>query len=174
MTDHITLPNAEQLAQQLIVQLRPHITANSAFVGIHTGGAWLAQKLHDALGKGIPLGSLDISFYRDDFGTIGLHPEVKPSVMPFEVEDRDIILVDDVLYSGRTVRAAMNELFDFGRPASIKLAVLVDRGGRELPICADYCGAKLELADNQSLQLALEADGRLSMSLHEWEEIEGD
>lgn len=173
MTDQKNLPNAELLAQQLVERLRPYITANSAFVGIHTGGVWLAQKLRDALGKSIPLGTLDISFYRDDFGTIGLHPEVKPSVMPFEVEDRDIILVDDVLYSGRTVRAAMNELFDFGRPASIKLAVLVDRGGRELPVCADFCGAKVEIADNQSIQLGLEADGKLSMSLHEWEEIEG-
>ncbi len=174
MTDQTTLPDAEQLAQQLIEQLRPHITANSAFVGIHTGGAWLAHKLHAALGTGVPLGTLDISFYRDDFGTMGLHPEVKPSVITFEVEDRDIILVDDVLYSGRTVRAAMNELFDFGRPASIKLVVLVDRGGRELPICADFCGAKVELADNQSIQIGIEDDGKLSMSLHTWEEIEGD
>jgi pyrimidine operon attenuation protein/uracil phosphoribosyltransferase len=174
MTDQTTLPDAEQLAQQLIEQLRPHITANSAFVGIHTGGAWLAQKLHAALATNVPLGTLDISFYRDDFGTMGLHPEVKPSVITFEVEDRDIILVDDVLYSGRTVRAAMNELFDFGRPASIKLVVLVDRGGRELPICADFCGAKVELADNQSIQIGIEDDGKLSMSLHTWEEIEGD
>jgi pyrimidine operon attenuation protein/uracil phosphoribosyltransferase len=163
------LPDAEQLARQLAEQLRPHITANSAFVGIQTGGVWLAQKLRDALGSDVPLGTLDISFYRDDFGTAGLHSEVKPSVIPFEVEGRDIILVDDVLYTGRTVRAAMNELFDFGRPASIKLAVLADRDRRELPICADFAGARIEVANDRNLQVELQADGRLSFSLRPWD-----
>ena len=101
----------------------------------------MAERLREQLGVTMPLGTLDISFYRDDFSRIGLHPEVKPSRIPFEVEGRHILLVDDVLNTGRTMRAAMNELFDFGRPASIRLAVLVDRGGRELPIAARFVGA---------------------------------
>jgi pyrimidine operon attenuation protein/uracil phosphoribosyltransferase len=96
---------------------------------------------------------LDIAFYRDDFSRIGLHPETKPSHLPFDVEDRRILLLDDVLYTGRTIRAAMNLLFDYGRPAAIRLAVLVDRGGRELPICADYAGLKLDLAEDEHISL---------------------
>ena len=94
-------------------------------------------------GSRFPLGTLDISFYRDDFGQIGLHAQVKPSDIPFEVEGAHIVLVDDVLYTGRTIRAAMNELFDYGRPATIQLATLIDRGGRELPIAPQYVGAVL-------------------------------
>lgn len=169
MTNSIHIPDAEQLLQQLAEQLRPHITANSALVGIHSGGAWVAQRLRDALGAQIPLGTLDIAFYRDDFSKIGLHPEVKPSDIPFDVEGREIILVDDVLYTGRTIRAAMNELFDYGRPASIRLAVLVDRSGRELPVCPDFAGATLALAANQNLQLDQGQDGRLSLSLRQTE-----
>jgi pyrimidine operon attenuation protein/uracil phosphoribosyltransferase len=165
MTNSIQIPDAEQLLQQLAEQLRPHINANSALVGIHSGGAWVAQRLRDALGAQIPLGTLDISFYRDDFSKIGLHPEVKPSDISFDVENREIILVDDVLYTGRTIRAAMHELFDYGRPASIRLAVLVDRGGRELPISADFVGAHLALAADQNLQLSQGQDGKLSLSL---------
>lgn len=161
------LPDAEQLVSQLAQQLKPLITPNSALVGIHSGGVWVAQKLQRELGPDIPLGMLDISFYRDDFSRIGLHPEVKPSAIPFEVEERDIILVDDVLYTGRTVRAAMNELFDYGRPASILLAVLVDRGGRELPIAAQITGAFLALPPSQHLVLRQDDDGRLNLSLHQ-------
>lgn len=109
-------------------------------VGIHSGGHWVAQRLHAALGLPTPLGAIDISFYRDDFSRIGLHPQVKPSKLPMNPDGRTVILVDDVLFTGRTVRAALNELFDFGRPARIILAVLVDRGGRELPIAADVAG----------------------------------
>lgn len=159
------LPDAETLLQDLAQQIRPHLTANSALVGIHTGGAWLAQRLQQQLGQEVPLGVLDISFYRDDFSKEGLHPEVKSSDIPFEVQGRDIILVDDVLYTGRTVRAAMNELYDYGRPSSIHLAVLVDRGGRELPIAARYVGAALALEENQNLQLTQDEQGRLSLAL---------
>lgn len=159
------LPDAEQLVSRLADQIRPRMGAGTAIVGIHTGGAWVAERLHQVLGGAIPFGTLDISFYRDDFSRIGLHPEVKPSDIPFDVEDRDIILVDDVLYTGRTVRAAMNELFDYGRPARIQLAALVDRGGRELPVCPQFVGEVLSLAENQNLQLSRGETGRLSLSL---------
>jgi pyrimidine operon attenuation protein/uracil phosphoribosyltransferase len=161
------LPEVEQLIQELARQLKPHLTARSALVGIHTGGAWVAERLHQLLGENIPLGTLDISFYRDDFARIGLHPETKPSDIPFDVEGRDIILVDDVLYTGRTVRAAMTELFDYGRPSRILLAALVDRGGRELPIAAQAVGATLPLRPDQNLHLDRDEAGRLSLSLHE-------
>ena len=163
----MNLPNAEQLLNQLAAQIRPQLRAGTALIGLHSGGAWIAQRLHEQLKIATPLGFLDISFYRDDFARIGLHPQVKPSHIPFDVEGRSIILVDDVLYTGRTVRAAMNELFDYGRPASIDLAVLVDRGGRELPVFARYSGASLELADSQNIELKKDKDGRLSLSLNQ-------
>ncbi|MGA7949533.1 MAG: bifunctional pyr operon transcriptional regulator/uracil phosphoribosyltransferase PyrR [Thiobacillaceae bacterium] len=158
-----TLPDAEDLLARLALAIAPELTPETALVGIHTGGAWIAERLHAQLGVAQPLGVLDISFYRDDFSRIGLHPQVKPSRIPFQVEDRPLIVVDDVLYSGRTVRAAMNELFDYGRPASIRLAVLVDRGGRELPVCPDFAGARLNLPADRNLQLTRTADGLLSL-----------
>jgi pyrimidine operon attenuation protein/uracil phosphoribosyltransferase len=111
----------------------------------------------------VPFGTLDVSFYRDDFQHKGLKRKVAPSDIPFEVEGRDLILVDDVLYTGRTIRAAMNELFDYGRPARIRLASLVDRGGRELPIAAQFVGATIDV--NQSVELKRDAQGRLSLAL---------
>ena len=161
------LPDVEMLTQDLAQKLKPHLTANSALVGIHTGGVWLAQALHKQLGVDIPLGALDISFYRDDFSKEGLHPEVKPSDMPFDVTGRDVILVDDVLYTGRTVRAAINELFDYGRPASVQLVVLVDRGGRELPFSAQFVGINLPLEENQNIQLKQDENGKLTLGLQE-------
>ena len=122
-------------------------------VGIHTGGTWVAEHLHRELGLEDPLGLLDISFYRDDFSRIGVHPKVKPSKLPLSVNDRHIILVDDVLYTGRTIRAALNEIFDYGRPASVILAVLVEREGRELPIQAAVSGLKLDLQGRQHVKL---------------------
>jgi pyrimidine operon attenuation protein/uracil phosphoribosyltransferase len=161
------LPDAEQLLTELIEKLRPDIARDTAIVGIHTGGAWLAQRIHQVLSIMMPLGVLDISFYRDDYSKIGLHPQVKPSQLPFEVENSHIILVDDVLYTGRTVRAAVNELFDYGRPASIHLAVLVDRGERELPIAARYTGTVLSLPEHSMLELRQTEDGKLSLSLRD-------
>lgn len=134
-------------------KLRDRSISDPVMVGIHTGGAWLAERLHRALGLADPLGSLDISFYRDDFSTAGLHPQVRPSNLPFDVDGRDVILVDDVIYSGRTIRAALNEIFDFGRPSSVLLAVLIDRGQRELPICPDVTGTRLALEHGQQVKL---------------------
>ncbi|MFQ5644268.1 MAG: bifunctional pyr operon transcriptional regulator/uracil phosphoribosyltransferase PyrR [Thiogranum sp.] len=130
------------------------IDDRTAMVGIHTGGVWIAQALHAILGIEAPLGVLDISFYRDDFTRIGMNPQVKPSQLPFTLDDRNIILVDDVLHTGRTIRAAMNELFDYGRPASILLATLVERSGRELPIEANVVGLTMELGPGEQVKLA--------------------
>lgn len=163
----MVLPDAESLILRLADQIRPLLRDNTALIGIHSGGAWLAERLHTLLGGNMPLGTLDISFYRDDFSRIGLHPQIKPSHIPFEVEDRSIILVDDVLYTGRTIRGAMNELFDYGRPARISLAVLVDRGGRELPIEAQAVAAKLELQPGQNLELVRDDQQKFSLKLHE-------
>jgi len=122
-------------------------------IGVHTGGLWVAQKMHQALGLSKPLGEIDISFYRDDFTRIGLNPQVKPSQIPVSIEGEDIVLVDDVLYTGRTVRAALNEIFDYGRPNSVTLVVLVDRSGRELPLQADVIGLKLDLSPQKQVKL---------------------
>ena len=123
-------------------------------VGIRTGGIWVAEYLHQALSLTKPIGVLDISFYRDDFSRLGLNPEVKPSSIPLDITDEHIILVDDVLHTGRTIRAAMNELFDYGRPASVTLVVLIDRNGRELPIDAKLVGKKIDLDPQQHVKLS--------------------
>ncbi len=143
----------EQMSGQLRELLGQQELEQAAMLGIHTGGAWVARELHRQLGLSTPLGSLDISFYRDDFSRIGMHPQVRPSELPFEVEDRTILLVDDVLQSGRTIRAAMNEIFDYGRPARIILVVLVERSGRELPIQPDVCGLHIHLAPKHQIKL---------------------
>ena len=126
-------------------------------VGIHTGGIWVAKALSDLLGPDFfdaPLGTLNIAYYRDDFTRIGMHPQVAPSDLPFTVDDRHLLLVDDVLHSGRTVRAALNELFDYGRPASVTLAVLIEREeGHELPIHADIAGQSISLPADQQIKL---------------------
>lgn len=161
------LPDAEQLLITLADKIRPRLTPDTALVGLHSGGVWLMQRLLPMLGENLANGVLDISFYRDDFSRIGLHPQTKPSQIPFDVQDRHIIIIDDVFYTGRTIRAAMNELFDYGRPASITLAVLVNRGGRELPIEPQIAAAHLDLAPGQNLQLLRDADGRFYLQLHE-------
>lgn len=155
------LPDAELQCRQLADLIRPHLHRNPALVGIYSGGAWIAERLKVLLGLNDEIGLIDVSFYRDDFAEKGLHPQVKPTLIPFDVEDRHIILVDDVLYTGRTTRAAINELFDYGRPASVGLAVLADRGGRELPIGATYCVWEIDLLDAQNLVLGQQDDGQL-------------
>jgi len=143
-----------KLADELTARIEAGALHDPVMVGIHTGGVWVAERLHNALKLSNPLGKLNIAFYRDDFTTIGLHPQVSPSSLPFEIEGRDVILVDDVLLTGRTIRAALNELFDYGRPRRVLLAVLFERGGRELPIQPDICGQHLDLAANQQIKLA--------------------
>jgi pyrimidine operon attenuation protein/uracil phosphoribosyltransferase len=122
-------------------------------IGIHTGGVWVAERLHRNLGLTDPLGRLDISFYRDDFTRIGLHPQVRPSDLPVPMDDRHVILVDDVLQTGRTIRAALNVLFDYGRPASVLLATLAERDGRELPIEPNVVGLHARLQPGQQIKL---------------------
>lgn len=140
------LPPIESILQAMQAGIAEQLgdAQDALMIGIHSGGYWLAQHLHAKLGLQTPLGGLDISFYRDDFSRIGLHPQVQPSDLPCSPDGRTVVLVDDVLFTGRTIRAAMNELFDFGRPARIVLAVLIDRGGRELPIAADVAGAHVD------------------------------
>jgi pyrimidine operon attenuation protein/uracil phosphoribosyltransferase len=161
------LPDAEQLLVTLAERIHPLLRENTALVGIYSGGAWLAERLQAMLGSDIPLGTLDISFYRDDFSRIGLHSQVKPSSINFDVEGAHVLLVDDVLYTGRTIRGALNELFDYGRPASVTLAVLVDRGGREMPVEAQIVGARLDIKLGESLELARDASGKFHFILHE-------
>lgn len=124
-----------------------------AMIGIHTGGVWVARHLHRLLKIEQPLGTLDISFYRDDFTRIGMNPQVKPSDVSFDLDGRNIILVDDVIQTGRTIRAAMNEIFDFGRPASVTLVSLIERSGRELPIEPTVVGLEPPLQENEHIQL---------------------
>lgn len=160
------LPDVEKLllemAENLRTRLDAHHIKDPAMVGIHSGGVWVAERLHALLGLQQPLGSLDISFYRDDFVRIGINPQVKPSHLPFNVDDHHIILVDDVLYTGRTIRAAFNEIFDYGRPTAITLAVLIDRNGRELPIQADIIGQRMDLPTDTHIKLT----GPQPLALH--------
>lgn len=160
-----SLPDAEALCAELAAQLRPALRPASAMIGVHTGGVWVAERLHAALALQEPLGTMDIAFYRDDYAKQGLHHDPKRTRIPFGIEGRDLLLVDDILYTGRTVRAAMNELFDYGRPASISLVVLADRGGRELPICASHCGARIDVPEGARLRLKKAGDERLYLEL---------
>ncbi|MEZ5508210.1 MAG: bifunctional pyr operon transcriptional regulator/uracil phosphoribosyltransferase PyrR [Gammaproteobacteria bacterium] len=153
----MTMPEVEPLLAAMTATLQQRIAAlpkAPVMVGIHSGGAWIAERLHQALQLEQPLGLLDISFYRDDFEGKGLHPSVKPSVLPFAIDDQHVILVDDVVMSGRTIRAALNELFDYGRPASVLLAALVDLPQRQLPIQPDVAGIRMDLQPGQRVKLA--------------------
>lgn len=153
--DDIATPDTllAHMADTLKQLLATRAIERPLLVGIHTGGVWVAEHLHKALSIEEPLATLDISFYRDDFSRIGVNPKVKPSNLPPQVEGRDIVLIDDVLHTGRTIRAAMNEIFDYGRPASIILVCLIERNGRELPVQADVVGQKIELSSKQHIKL---------------------
>lgn len=175
MTDNkypteLVLPSAEDLLNVLAQKLQPLLQENTALVGIHSGGVWLMERLLVLLestitANAIEHGTLDVSFYRDDYAQRGLKPENRPSQIPFEVESKHIILIDDVFYTGRTTRAAMNELFDYGRPASITLVALVNRGGRELPIAPQIVAAEIPLDTSQHLQLIKQPNDTLALEL---------
>ncbi|NLC99158.1 MAG: bifunctional pyr operon transcriptional regulator/uracil phosphoribosyltransferase PyrR [Gammaproteobacteria bacterium] len=153
----MSLPDPAVLIPAIARELQAHLKAknidNPRFVGIHTGGVWVANALLKELKTEAPLGILNVSFYRDDFSRTGLHPQVRPSELPFEIEDQHLVLIDDVQMSGRTIRAALNELFDYGRPASVTLVCLLDLNARELPIRPDIVGATLSLEQNQRVKL---------------------
>lgn len=143
----------DQLEKSVVTVAERKTLVNPLVIGIHTGGGWIAQALHSRLGLNEPMGLLDISFYRDDFSQIGVQPKVRPSNLPFDVEGRDILLIDDVLYTGRTIRAALNEIFDYGRPARVVLGVLIERDGRQIPVQADCVGIRVDLMCNQRIKL---------------------
>lgn len=162
----MNLPNPADLLPQMAAALNAHLSRRRIdaprFIGIHTGGVWVAQALLEALGRrDEELGQLDVSFYRDDFTQNGLHPQVRPSALPFEIDGQHLVLIDDVLMSGRTIRAALNELFDYGRPASVTLVNLLDLDARELPIRPDVVGATLSLAPDERIKLLGPAPLRL-------------
>ncbi|MBX9754027.1 MAG: bifunctional pyr operon transcriptional regulator/uracil phosphoribosyltransferase PyrR [Pseudomonadaceae bacterium] len=153
----MNLPDPATLLPQMAAALTAHLQqrqiSEPRFIGIRTGGIWVAEALLQHLGLQAPLGTLDVSFYRDDFSQSGLHPQVRPSALPFEIEGQHLVLIDDVLMSGRTIRAALNELFDYGRPASVTLVCLLDLNAGELPIRPDVVGASLSLAATERVKL---------------------
>lgn len=153
--DKVDLERAlDDMTEGLAACLRERDIEAPLIAGIYTGGVWVAERLHAALALDDPLSTLDISFYRDDFTRIGINPQVRPSRLPVNIDDRHVVLVDDVMHTGRTVRAALNVLFDYGRPASVILAALIDRGGRELPMQADVIGQRLPLRANEQVKLS--------------------
>lgn len=151
------ITDIDQCIDTMLTEIRAAIPdkdlSDLLMIGIHTGGVWIAERLHKKLNLQQPLGKLNIAFYRDDFSRIGTHPQVIPSKLPFDIEDKHLLLVDDVLHTGRTIRAALNEIFDYGRPASVRLAVLIDRGEHELPIQADFMGKSLTLKPGEHVKL---------------------
>lgn len=153
-----SISNIDTLITSMANDIRHQLVdKNLVLIGIHTGGVWVAKALAETLGEDFfdgELGTLNIAYYRDDFTRIGMHPQIAPSDLPFSIDDRHILLVDDVLHSGRTVRAALNEIFDYGRPASVSFAVLIERSGRELPIRADIIGQSVNLTDDQHIKLS--------------------
>jgi pyrimidine operon attenuation protein/uracil phosphoribosyltransferase len=159
------LPDAEAALDTLAERMQGAVAHVAALVGIYSGGAWLAERLASRLPGAHPLGFIDVSYYRDDYALSGLKPNARRTTLPFDVSGATIVLIDDVLYTGRSVRAAINELFDFGRPERIELAVLVDRGGRELPVEPTYFGVRLAVARDLSIVLSRDAAGKLALGV---------
>jgi pyrimidine operon attenuation protein/uracil phosphoribosyltransferase len=155
------LPPATDLLQKLVEAMRASVTPDTVLVGIHTGGVWIAEYLREILGIKAPLGSIDVSYHRDDHHLGGGKHGGRASQLPLAVEGAHVVIVDDVLATGRTIRAAINELFDYGRPAKVDLAVLVDRGARELPIAATWSGGKFVLPVSQMLALSKDDNGTI-------------
>ena len=164
MTMSNELPDAEALFADLKAQMASSIALDAKLVGVFSGGAWLADRLKAELDGEHEVGYIDVSFYRDDLSTSGLKSNVRSTQIPFSVEGAHIVIVDDVLFTGRSIRAAVNTLFDYGRPASVQLAVLVDRGGRELPSAADYVGIPLIVATDLMLALSKNDDGKFVLT----------
>jgi pyrimidine operon attenuation protein/uracil phosphoribosyltransferase len=165
MSTHGTLMlDAESLYTELLNGVRRLLTPTSRLVGITSGGAWLAARLQKDLGLAGEAGSISSAMHRDDFAQRGLS-DGGQTKLPFEVNGAHLIVLDDVLYTGRTIRAVLNELFDYGRPAQVQLAVLVDRGGRELPIQADFAAARVALPASQSLALTKDDHGQFNFSV---------
>ena len=158
--------DAEALYKELLRGVRSLCKPDTRLVGITSGGAWLAERLQRDLGLSGQAGQVSSVMHRDDFAQRGLSSGGQTQ-LPFEVNDADILVLDDVLYTGRTIRAVLNELFDYGRPARVQLAVLVDRGGRELPVQADYAAARVALPANQSLSLARDDAGSFSFKVED-------
>jgi pyrimidine operon attenuation protein/uracil phosphoribosyltransferase len=156
--------DAEALYRELLHGVQRLLQADTQLVGITSGGAWLAERLQKDLKLPGAAGVISSAMHRDDFARRGLSATAQTR-LDFDVNDSHIILLDDVLYTGRTIRAVLNELFDYGRPASVKLAVLVDRGGRELPVQADYAAARVSLPATQSLALARDAGGLFTFAV---------
>jgi pyrimidine operon attenuation protein / uracil phosphoribosyltransferase len=161
----LDIPDAEAALAALAAQMRDVVAHDAAFVGVYSGGAWLAERLAAMLPGNHRVGFVDVSYYRDDYAKSGLKGGARRTEIGFDVDGATIVLVDDVLYTGRSVRAAINELFDFGRPERMELAVLVDRGGRELPIQPDYVGVRLAVARDLSIELSRGPDGLLSIAV---------
>jgi pyrimidine operon attenuation protein / uracil phosphoribosyltransferase len=159
--------DAEALYAELRKGVRTLLQPDTALVGVWSGGAWLAERLQKDLGLPGAHGVISSTLHRDDFGSRGLASGTDATNLPFAIDGRHIVLVDDVLFTGRTIRAVVNELYDFGRPASVTLAVLVDRGGRELPIAAAYAAAKIALPANQRLSLARDPGGLFTFEVEE-------
>ena len=157
--------DAEQLYAVLLKGVQRLVTDDTALVGVWSGGAWLAERLSRDLGRTEAHGCISSALHRDDFSRRGMAVSRDATHLPFEIEGRHIMLVDDVLYTGRTTRAVINELFDYGRPASIQLAVLADRGQRQLPISADFCTWRVDLDPSQELVLSADDDAHLQWSL---------
>ena len=153
MSNKPNIPDFETLLNALVKELDTAAYSDIVLVGIRRGGAWIVDQLQTRLGRTDPPGYIDISFYRDDFAMVGLQPEVGGSELPMSIDDAHVVLVDDVIHTGRTIRAAMNELFDCGRPKKISLASLIEREGHELPIRADICPLRLSLNPNEHVKL---------------------
>ncbi|VTU37289.1 bifunctional pyr operon transcriptional regulator/uracil phosphoribosyltransferase PyrR [Variovorax sp. PBL-E5] len=161
-----SIPDAEALYIELLRGVKPLMRRDTRLVGITSGGAWLVERLQKQLGLDGPPGVISSAMHRDDFARRGLSASAQ-TTLPFDVNGADVLLLDDVLYTGRTIRAVLNELFDFGRPACVRLAVLVDRGGRELPVAADFAATKLALPDTQLLALARSESGAFSFKVED-------
>jgi pyrimidine operon attenuation protein / uracil phosphoribosyltransferase len=161
------LPDPEVLISEITDKIKSKITENTALVGIHSGGVWILERVLTELNSEIEYGKLDAAMYRDDYAKRGLKSKNQPSWIPFDINNKDIILIDDIFYTGRTTRAAMNELFDFGRPASITLAVLINRGGAQLPIHPQIVGADIPLSSHQAFQLSQDTMGKFHLTVEE-------